>query len=741
MRIFYFLARNISYTFAVTFFLSIFGLLEGLFSYVIASSFILSSYAKIIKVFVQWLPPVFLIVILLTYIGSGFLTPVKIPALLKRYRRINRVFRNNLKADADYLKETYGDFSDLVMNNTTASVFFVLLTSAAMAAICGWKFYFTGEFSISEIETILKMIFLATIISMIVFAMTTHILSEFLTNNERAELYNEILKKGEMIKPHVLFSVRINFNFFVFIMIIILFMYAALFERIKSFGSSNNIVILLFMTFAALSALFLARINANSILRILNDMARVTRDIAAGRRSGFRVLSLGREFSSIEYALMEMAWEIDEHRKNLELKVQERTEELEKVLNDLKIKDDQIQKQLDMASVIQRSILLTKIDDWNELKFSVKYNAMEKIGGDFYDVFQLKDNKIGVLIADVSGHGIPAALVTAMAKISFGNAGYQFDSPKRIFQEVNKNIIDHMKTQDYMTCFMVVIDDDYNITYSNASHQKAIIYRKETGTVELLDTNGLFIGALEEARDTYEEKTTKLNYGDRLILYTDGISEAQNSNREEYSNDRFEKSILANKDYNLDEFTEAILHDVHAHIGEMGAIDDITLLIVELVSDEAIDIIKNSKKLVNNHKYLDAIELLENGLEKYSDNQKILYNLGKNYFRVNNYNKAVQTLDKYIRKDKKNKFAFYVNGASYYQMMDFKNAIENFIAAIQIDPNMANALFALGMSYKNLGDYDTAVQTFERVINIDADNKMSLFEIKQIEKLKSGSLI
>lgn len=739
MRIFYFLARNISYTFAVTFFISMFGIIEGLFSYIIASSFVMTSYAKIVKIFVQWLPPVFIITMLIFYILSGFLMPIKIPAFLKRHRRINNVFKMNLKADPDSLKETYGDFSDLVMNNTTASVFFILLTSAAMTGVCAWKFYFTGEISLAESSIILRMILLATVISIIVFGMTTHLLSEYLTNNERAELYNEILKKGEMIKPHVLFSVRINFNFFVFIMIIILFIYAALFERIKAFGS-NNLIMVLFMLFAVLSALFLARVNANSILRILNDMARVTKEIASGKRSGFRVLSLGKEFSTIEYALMEMAWEIDEHRKNLELKVQERTEELEKVLNDLKIKDDQIQKQLDMASVIQRSILLTKIDDWNELKFSVKYNAMEKIGGDFYDVFQLKDNKIGVLIADVSGHGIPAALVTAMAKISFGNAGYLFDSPKRIFQEVNKNIIDHMKTQDYMTCFMAVIDDDYNITYSNASHQKAILYRKETGEVELLDTNGLFIGALEEARDTYEEKTTKLNYGDRLILYTDGIPEAQDVHRQEYSNERFEKSILRHKDLGLNDFTEVILRDVQNHIGEMGAIDDISLLIVELVSDEAIDIIKSSKKLINSHKYLDAIELLENGLEKYPDNQKILYNLGKNYFRVNNYNKAVQILNRYIKKDKKNKFAFYVNGASHYQMMDFKNAIENFIAAIQIDSNMTNALFALGMSYKNLGDYDTAVQTFERVINIDADNKMALFEIKQIEKLKSGSV-
>jgi sigma-B regulation protein RsbU (phosphoserine phosphatase) len=738
MRIFYFLAKNISYTFAVTFFLSIFGLIEGLFSFVIASSFVMTSYSKIVKIFLQWLPPVFIAVIFLFYIASGFLMPVKIPAMLKRHRRINNIFRKDLKADPDSLKETYGDFSDLVMNNTTASVVFVLLTSLAMTAICYLKFSLYGELTLPEFEITLRIILLATVISMIVFGMTTHLLSEYLTNNERAELYNEILKKGEMIKPHVLFSVRVNFNFFVFIMVIILFMYAALFERIKAFGS-NNYIIVIFLLFAVLSALFLARVNANSILRILNDMARVTREIAAGKRSGFKVLSTGKEFSSIEYALMEMAWEIDEHRKNLELKVQERTEELEKVLNDLKIKDDQIQKQLDMASVIQRSILLTKIDDWNELKFSVKYNAMEKIGGDFYDVFQLKDNKIGILIADVSGHGIPAALVTAMAKISFGNAGYQSDSPKRIFQDVNKNIIDHMKTQDYMTCFMAVIDDDYNVTYSNASHQKALIFRKETGRVEQLDTNGLFIGALEEARDTYEEKTTKLNYGDRLILYTDGIPEAQSKNREEYTNERFENSIKAHKDLNLDEFTDAVLRDVLNHIGEMGAIDDITLLIVELVLDEAIDIVKSSKRLVNNHKYLDSIELLENGLEKYPDNQKILYNLGKNYFRVNNYNKAVQILDRYIRKDKKNKFAFYVNGASHYQMMDFKSAIENFISAIQIDPNMSNALFALGMSYKNLGDYDTAVQTFERVINIDADNKMALFEIKQIEKLKSGT--
>ena len=737
MKLFYFLSRNVSYTFAVSVFTSFYAWIGGLFSYFIASSFILSSYDVIIGIFQQWLPVVFLSVTVLFFIAFGFFTPVKIPAFLRRYRRINSVFKNGMKPGKNNLKDVYGDFSDLVMNNTSFSVFFMILTGMSMVMLGFYKFYITGDLSLVELKSLFKMVVLATITGTIILGMFTYLLTENITNNERAYLYNELLKRGERIKPHSLISVGINFNFFVMIMVIILFTFIALLERIKNYDETNNLILAASFIIAVLAGLYLARINSRSILKILNDMVRVTREIASGNKAAFNILSLGKEFSAIEYALMEMAWEIDEHRKNLELKVQERTDELEKALISLRIRDDQIQKQLDMASVIQRSMLPESIDDWNELKFSVKYNAMEKIGGDFYDVFQLKDNKIGIIMADVSGHGIPAALVTAMAKISFGNAGITYDSPRRIFQEVNKNIIDHMKTQDYMTCFMVAIDDDYNITYSNASHQKAVLLKGETGEIEYLDTGGLFIGALEEARDTYEEKITRLEYGDRLILYTDGIPEAQNPEKIEYSNAGFEKSILRNRNKEIDDFTESLIDEVKEYMGSAGAIDDISLLIIELVWDEAIDIVKSSRKFVINHKYLDAIEVLENGLEKFPGNLKILYNLAKNYFRVNNYSKAVQIIEMYIQKDKKNKFAYYINGASHFQMMDYKTSIEQFNMALTIDSNMSNALFALAMSYKNVEEFDLAIQTFERVINIDSENKMALFEIKQVEKLKN----
>src|SRR5208337_3676160 len=145
------------------------------------------------------------------------------------------------------------------------------------------------------------------------------------------------------------------------------------------------------------------------------------------------------------------------------------------------------------------------------------------------------------------------------------------------------------------------------------------------------------------------------------------------------------RSILNNRGKDIENFADAILADVKDFTGEVGAIDDISLLIIELAWDEAIDIIKSAKKQVIIHRYLDAIEILETGLEKYPDNLKILYNLSKNYFRVNNFNKAIQTIEQYLVRDNKNKYAYYICGAAYYQMMDYKTAIEQFNVALFID--------------------------------------------------------
>jgi sigma-B regulation protein RsbU (phosphoserine phosphatase) len=325
-----------------------------------------------------------------------------------------------------------------------------------------------------------------------------------------------------------------------------------------------------------------------------------------------------------------------------------------------------------------------------------------------------------------------------MAKISFGNACLKFDSPRRVFQEVNQNILDHVKTQDYLTCFFVGIDEEYNVAFANASHQKGILLRTDEGKIELLDTNGLFIGAIEEARESYEEKRTRLNYRDRLILYTDGIPEAIDENRNEYTNERLEQVIMKNRQLPLEDFTNLIIEDVQRFIGNTAVADDITLLVIELARDEAVDIIKSARKLVSENKYYEAIDYLERGLNLYPENRKLLYNLAKNYFRVNNFGQTVESIKKYISSDKRNKYAFYVGGAAYYQMMDYRNSIELLEEALRIDQNFVNAHFALGMALKKTGAAADAMRCFERVVNLDPDNKMALYELSELRKTKQA---
>ncbi len=737
MKLFYFLARNISYTFAVALYSLAIGWLSSFIGIFLGGSFVFYPFGG----YISSLPMHFAVAVgissLLYSIHFGLLTRLGLPSFMKQHRIINSVFKTNLNIPESDLRKVYRYFTDLTAHNLLSVILYCALGALILIGLIFYDYRITGAIDEIQFITLLRIIIITIIIILIVLGMAVYLLTESITNNERTLIYNELLRNGTTIPPRPLMGIRIKFFFFVILMLIVLLSFGAMLEKSRLNQEFDFRFIIPYFVISLLLGMFMMQITTNSILKILGDIRRVIKVIAGGGKAAFGIISLETETAAIEYGLMEMAWEIEEHRQNLEKKVEQRTIELQSVLSDLKLRDDQIQKQLDMASVIQRSILPGEIDDWNELKFSVRYIAMEKIGGDFYDVHQLKDDRLGIMIADVSGHGIPAALVTTMAKISFGNAGSKYESPRRIFQEVNQNILDHVKTQDYMTCFMVSVDDEYRVIYSNASHQKAIHLKTAEGSVEYLDTNGLFIGAIEEARDSYEEKTTNLNYSDRLILYTDGIPEALNEERKEFSIERLEKVILDNRDLPLEEFSDAIINSVQRFVKNAQIEDDITLLVIELARDEAVDVVKNSRKLISEHRYYDAIQLLEEGLLRYPDNQKILYALSKDYFRVNNYNKSIQNIEKYLVNDRKNKYAFYICGASYYQMMDFTTAITYYEKAMELDPNFVNALFALGMCYKKKGEKARAQSTFQRVVSMDADNKMALFELKLLNEVDS----
>jgi len=736
MRLFYFLAEKISYTFAIVFLTILGGWMGAAFGYFLGTSFAISHYEQVTHDIIKWLPLAVLIPSTFHYLQFGIFTPFRIPAVQKSLRNINRYFYGSTldqNINDQDLQTLYVNLSDLPMINSLSSIIYAAITGLTLIGLIYMDYVTSDMYSLVLIKIVAKIVSIAVMTVILLYGMSTYLITEILTGRERATCFNELRKRKIFQRPRILISLRIKFGFFVILMLISLLTFAALMQWSIFYNEFNLTTVAVYIVICTLAGIFLMAVNTRSILGVLGEMDRVTREITTGGQAEFMLHSLDSEFSTIEYAVIEMSSQIDEYRKNMEQKVEQRTEELQAVLADLKERDDLIQKQLDMASLIQRSILPGHIDEWLELKFSVRYIAMEKIGGDFYDVYQLKGDKMGILVADVSGHGIPAALVTTMAKIAFNNASMLYDSPKRIFQEVNQNILDHVKTQDYLTAFFISIDNEYNITYANASHQKAMLLRTEDGIVENLDTNGLFIGAIEDARDTYEEKSTKLKYGDKIILYTDGIPEATNSEREEYSGARFEETVLKNRHLPLDDFTNYIVEDVQRFIGNAQVEDDITLVVIELVRDEAVDVIKSANKLSDEKKYYEAIDHLERGLSLYPSNRKIIYNLAKNYFRVNNFGKTVEYVQNYIESDKKNKYAYYIGGAAYYQMMDYKNAVDFLEQAIRIDPNFVNGHFALAIAFKKGGRIDDAILSLEKVINLDPDNKIAHFELQKLK--------
>ncbi len=740
-KIFYFLAKKISYTFSVCLFV-VFGFwLSATFGYFLGIAFLTSAnYDAIYNDIMKWYPISILITSLLYYVQCGLLTPIKIPALARSLRQINRSFSGdklNELNDDEELNLLFEDISFLPAYNMIGAVLFAAITVLLMFGLISFDHVMSGTFSYDIVKEIIRVGLIGFGVTAVISGMTSYLSTDILTGRERTVCYNELRRRGYNIPPITYIRLGVKLSFFLILLIISLLTFGALIERGRYYGETDNTLIVVYFVLTVFACFILMYINASSILRIFADIRRVAKEITSGGEGEFRVLPMEREFADIEYTIMEMKRELEEHKKDMELSVEERTTELQNALSDLKERDDLVQKQLDMASTIQRGILPGRIDDWNGLKFSARYLAMEKIGGDFYDVYQLGGNKLSLLIADVSGHGIPAALVTAMAKISFGNAHLKYDSPRMIFQDVNQDMLDHVKTQDYLTCFILVIDDDYNVTYANASHQKGMLLRTGEAKIELLDTGGLFIGAIEDASDTYEEKEVKLNFGDRIILYTDGIPEAVNDEKKEYTNERLEEVVIKNRELPLEDFTDFIIEDLQRFMGRSVIQDDVTLLVVELEQDETIEIIKRVKYLSKDNKFYEAIDQLQNGLTLYPDNEKILYNLAKSYFRVNEFEKVVEYINRYLETNKNNKYAYYIGGTAYFQMIDYDNANQFYDQALKLDPNFVNALFASGMVHKKSGSLDDAARCFEKVVDIDGTNQRALYELNELKSSDS----
>lgn len=234
-----------------------------------------------------------------------------------------------------------------------------------------------------------------------------------------------------------------------------------------------------------------------------------------------------------------------------------------------------------MAGRLQKSLLPNIYENLNGVSVSSKYIPSIHIGGDLYDVADLGHGLTGFIIADVSGHGVAAALVSSMFKMSFHALASTVASPKILFHMLNQEF-NSILAEDYITAFYVLADRaGKTITFSNAGHPAPLLYKGRTGEIIELDTDGFFLGMFDDG--SYEEKTiTQIEEGDALLLYTDCLTEAKNEQGVPFGIGRLKRSFArAIEESHGQEVIDRIEAEVRVYNAHERFDDDFTVLLLE----------------------------------------------------------------------------------------------------------------------------------------------------------------
>lgn len=255
--------------------------------------------------------------------------------------------------------------------------------------------------------------------------------------------------------------------------------------------------------------------------------------------------------------------------------------ELIKINLSLESASEELKTELDMAKKIQESILPAELPYVEGYEFAVEYNPSGIVGGDFYDIERLDNDNLLILQADVSGHGIPAAFVTTMAKTYFDQRIKLDIELDKALTLVNNDFCKNIKTEHYMTAFVAVLNlPTGELNYCRICHPYPIVYRKFTDTIEFIKSRGgFFIGMMPGENTFYKEKTI-LNVGDKIIIYTDGLNEGFNAENLQYGRERLGVSVAKHSHLNADNFLKNIIADKNSFMNNKPNNDDISVLVI-----------------------------------------------------------------------------------------------------------------------------------------------------------------
>ena len=318
---------------------------------------------------------------------------------------------------------------------------------------------------------------------------------------------------------------------------------------------------------------FISKVFADRVVQPLQILQKDVQMISEGNLEHRAKIIQDDEIGELANAFNNMSASLQEYIKNLSSVMAEK---------------ERIGAELNVATQIQADMLPSIFPAFPEREEFDIYATMQpakEVGGDFYDFFLIDDDHLAVVIADVSGKGVPAALFMVIAKTLLKNRAQMGDSPAKVLEVVNNQLCENNKAEMFVTVWFGVMQiSTGKVVAANAGHEKPII-RKADGEFEIFkDKHGFVMGGMEGMK--YKEYEFEIEKGGCLFVYTDGVPEATSSDSELFGMERLVQVLNEEKDAPLPDILKSVKGSIDKFVKDAPQFDDITMLALYRADDK-----------------------------------------------------------------------------------------------------------------------------------------------------------
>lgn len=263
------------------------------------------------------------------------------------------------------------------------------------------------------------------------------------------------------------------------------------------------------------------------------------------------------------------------------LKISEQNKKIGEINIELDRRNRQMERELDLAKIAQEKLLPQELPRIKGIEIAVKYLPNDKLSGDLYDIMTMSNNYVGMLVADVTGHGISAAFIATMLKMMFTTYGDNINSPNWVLETINNQLTGLMPEGKFISIFYGIYNaETKEYKFASGGHPPVILYRAATGEVEKLKAKGSILGIFEGMK--YQGLAVSLEKGDKILLYTDGLTECQNPEGLRFGENALVEQVKEFGKLEVGEFIDHLYNNIIHYMDGNQLDDDLTMVAFEV---------------------------------------------------------------------------------------------------------------------------------------------------------------